>query len=156
MNISIYTDGSYKKKGRDVLCGYGIYFPNREYKNISRPFTHSPITNNRAELYAILKSIIIGNIIHKTKQVNSITIHTDSEYAVKTINIWYKKWIAEGRDDYMNKDIIDDIMENKRLSPFITNLVHVRSHTGKNDAHSINNDKADKLAKQGAERKERD
>lgn len=154
MNISIYTDGSYKKKGKTILCGYGIYFPNKEYKNISRKFSHEPITNNRAELYAILKSIIIANIINKTKRVNSISIYSDSEYSVKTINIWFKKWLLEGRTDYLNKDIIDEIMENKRLSPFVINIIHVNSHTGKQDVHSINNDHADKLAKEGAVRED--
>ena len=66
--VNVYTDGSLVKKGKDVFCGYGIYFPNGEYKSISRKFTHEPITNNRAELYAILKTIIICNKHGKFEQ----------------------------------------------------------------------------------------
>jgi hypothetical protein len=30
--IDIYTDGSLIRNKNKVLCGYGIYFPNKEYK----------------------------------------------------------------------------------------------------------------------------
>ena len=149
MMIEIYTDGSFKKKNGKILCGYGIYFPNEEYKSISRKFTHEPITNNRAELYAILKSILIGNIINEKTKINGINIYSDSEYSVKTINVWYKSWI-KNKKDYLNKDIIDEIMKMIKNSNFKINVIHINSHTGKNDIHSINNDIVDKLAKDGA------
>ena len=97
--INIFTDGSLVKKGKNIYCGYGIYFPNSEYKPISRKFTHEPITNNRAELYAILKSIVICNIINlkrfknKKTQIEIINIYSDSEYSVKTFNEWLPKWL---------------------------------------------------------------
>lgn len=153
--IEIYTDGSYYKKQNKIFCGYGIYFPNQEYKSISRKFTHEPITNNRAELYSILKSIILSNIINnkRTKKnlnpIKEINIYSDSEYSVKSITIWYKNWIKTNKD-YLNKDIIDQIMDHINHAPFKVNLIHVRSHTGKTDKHSINNDIVDKLAKSGA------
>jgi ribonuclease HI len=153
--IEIYTDGSYYKKQNKIFCGYGIYFPNQEYKSISRKFTHEPITNNRAELYSILKSIILSNIINdnrtkkKLNPVKEINIYSDSEYSVKSITIWYKNWIKTNKD-YQNKDIIDQIMDHIEHAPFKVNLIHVRAHTGKTDKHSINNDIVDKLAKSGA------
>ena len=152
MDIEVYTDGSYKKTGKKEYCGYGIYFPNHEYKNISRRFTHAPITNNRAELYAILKTIILCNIINKKERVKSVTIYSDSEYSVKTINIWYKKW--KPSDKKLNLDIIDEIMKMKKESNFDIILKHINSHTGNKDKHSINNDEADKLAKEGAHRED--
>jgi len=150
--IEIYTDGSYFRKNNKVYCGYGIYFPNGEYKSISRKFTHEPITNNRAELYSILKSIILSNIINdkrKDNKIKEINIYSDSEYSVKSINIWYKNWIKTNKK-YENKDIIDEIIDHKNHAPFKVNLIHVRAHTGNKDKHSINNDIVDKLAKNGA------
>lgn len=149
LNLEIYTDGSYFKRGKTVYCGYGIYFPNGEYKNISRRFTHEPITNNRAEIYAILKSIIIANIINKTRKVRKLTIYSDSEYSIKTFTIWYKKW-QENKKDYLNKDLIDEVMIRMKNSPFEVYFKHVRSHTNNTDKQSIHNDSADKLAKEGA------
>ncbi len=156
--INVYTDGSLVRKGKDVYCGYGIYFPNGEYKSISRKFTHEPITNNRAELYAILKTIIICNIINleriknNLEPVKQVNIYSDSEYSVKTFNVWLPKWISTGKK-YLNPDIIDEIRDHLDNAPFKVKLVHVRAHTGKDDPHSVANDMVDELAKKGAFRK---
>lgn len=156
--INVYTDGSLIRKGKDVYCGYGIFFPNGEYKSISRKFTHEPITNNRAELYAILKSIIICNIInikriqkHETP-VSILNIYSDSEYSVKTFNEWLPNWIKK-KKEYMNPDIINQIVDHLAQAPFKVNFHHVRAHTGKNDPHSVANNVVDELAKRGAFRK---
>jgi len=153
--IHIYTDGSLVKKDGKIYCGYGIYFPNGEYKSISRNFTHNPITNNRAELYAIHKSIIISNIVNleriknSQEEITQINIYSDSEYSVKTFNIWLSKWKKTNKP-YLNSDIINEIDEQIQVSPFKVNIIHIRAHTGKTDIHSIANDVVDKLAKKGA------
>ena len=147
--IDIYTDGSLIKKKGNIYCGYGIYFPNKECQMISRKFIHSPITNNRAELYAIYKSIKITETIHKKHKIMEINIYSDSEYAVKTFNIWYQKWIKNGKD-YLNKDIIDNVINLKNKLPYKINFIHIRAHTGNTDQKSINNEIVDRLAKDGA------
>jgi len=55
--IIAFTDGSCCKKKFSTACGYGVYFPNKELANISRPLTLFPLTNQRAELCAIYKCI---------------------------------------------------------------------------------------------------
>lgn len=153
--ISVYTDGSLIRKGKQVYCGYGIYFSKGEYKSISRKFTHEPITNNRAELYAILKSIILTNKIDvqrkltNTPRIKKLTIYSDSEYSVKTFNEWLPKWIKT-KKEYMNPDIINEIVDHMRNAPFKIVLVHIRAHTGKTDPHSLANEIVDDLAKKGA------
>lgn len=153
--IEIYTDGSFIKNKNGIKCGYGIYFPNNEYKSIGRKFTHAPITNNRAELYAIFKTIILCNIINEQRIINNIKkikeiiIYTDSDYCVKSLTIWYKNWVKNGKK-YLNKDIIDLIIDAMKNVDFKIKLKHVRAHTGKNDPQSIGNDIADRLAKKGA------
>jgi ribonuclease HI len=155
--VIAYTDGSYIKKNSTIKCGYGIYFPNGEYKSVGRKFTHEPITNNRAELYAILKTIIFTNKIDNQREKNNelrlkkLTIYSDSEYSVKTFNEWLPKWLTN-KKPYKNPDLINQILDHIKNSPFKVFFVHVRSHTGKNDPHSINNDKADELAKKGGQR----
>ena len=49
--LNVFTDGSYRKKYN--YCGYGVYFPNNEIKSYGKEFIHKPLTNQRAELYAI-------------------------------------------------------------------------------------------------------
>ncbi len=157
--ITAYTDGSLIRRGAKIYCGYGIYFLDNVYKSISRKFTHEPITNNRAELYAILKTIIITNIIdNKRKKQNlstikKLTIYSDSEYSVKTYNEWYPKWIKIQKE-YMNADIIDETIEHMKNATFKIKLIHIRAHTGKKDSHSVANEIVDDLAKKGAMRGE--
>ena len=157
--ITAYTDGSLMRKGKNIYCGYGVYFLDNVYKSISRKFTHEPITNNRAELYAILKAIIITNIIDNKRKlgnfsrINKLTIYSDSEYSVKTYNEWLSKWLKT-KKEYMNADIIDETMEHMKNASFKIVLVHIRAHTGKNDPHSLANEIVDELAKKGAMKKE--
>jgi ribonuclease HI len=143
----IYTDGSLQRRGGKIFCGYGIYFGNNEYKSISKPFTYGNPTNNRAELYAIYKSLKICK--NKLKDLKIVNIVSDSEYCVKIFNIWLDKWIQQ-KKDYMNKDIIDKIKKILDNINFKVNFIHINSHTGKKDIHSLNNDKADELAKLGS------
>ncbi len=145
--IQIFTDGSFVKKTN--YCGYGVLFPNAEFKNMSKKFTHQPLTNQRAELYAIYKAIKVVN--KKNNQLN-IKIYSDSEYSIKSLTIWIKgwkknNWKSSTGKDVMNQDII------KKLDDLIIShegkieFKHVRSHTGKKDFESINNDIVDELAK---------
>lgn len=153
--IHVFTDGSLVRKGKEIYCGYGIYFPNKEYKSISRKFTHEPITNNRAELYAILKTIIICNIINANrlkenkKPIQKVNIYSDSEYSVKTFNEWLPKWLTNGKK-YLNPDIIDEIQDHLANSDFKVKFIHVRAHTGNSDPISKANHIVDDLAKKGA------
>ena len=152
--IEVYTDGSYIKKNNKIFCGYGIYFPNNEYKSISRKFTHEPITNNRAELYAILKTLVLCNIINskrikENQEIKEVNIYSDSEYSVKIFNNWLSNW-KKIKKKYLNQDIIDEIDNLIQISEYKINFIHVRAHTGRKDCHSIANDIADELAKKGA------
>lgn len=153
-SIEIYTDGSLMKKKNGTYCGYSVYFPNNEYgKQIGRKFKHEPITNNRAELYAILKAIKLANIINKrnNNSVEKINIYSDSEYAVNSINIWLENWRKKSKP-YANADIIDQIDLLIGKVSFIVSIIHINSHTGLDNVHSIGNNFADKLAKKGAMR----
>ncbi len=153
--ICAYTDGSLIRKNGEIYCGYGIYFSGGEYKSISRKFTHAPITNNRAELYAILKTIILTNKIDNKRmlsnepRITKLKIYSDSEYSVKTYNEWLPRWLKTGKE-YLNSDIINETMDHMKNAKFKIVLIHVRAHTGKNDPHSVANDIVDSLAKRGA------
>ncbi len=155
--IEIFTDGSFKKlKNKQVLCGYGIYFPNGELDNVSRAFIHEPLTNQRAELYAILKAL--RNLEKEKIKYDEVMIYTDSEYSIKSLTIWYKKWeknkwkSAKG-ESVMNQDIIRPIIKILEKNENKIKFKHVRSHTGKQDFESLSNEMADKLANEGALRR---
>lgn len=151
-HLQVFTDGSYKKYNNKIYCGYGIYFPHRELRNVSKPFNINNCTNQRAELYAIFKAL---KIIKKNNiKYDKLTIYTDSEYSIKCLTVWYRNWEINDwknskNEPVMNQDIIKPVVKYLRKK---TNIFfqHVKSHTGKQDFYSTGNTRADELANTGA------
>lgn len=151
-NIIVYTDGSCMKGKTGPKCGYGIHFPNGEIKDISKPFTHAPLTNQRSELYAIYKAL---KKIKRRYIFKSIQIYSDSEYSIKSLTIWinsWKKnnWKTSNNKDVLNQDIIKKIDKMLQKYKGLIKFTHVKAHTGKQDPQSLGNEMADKLATSGA------
>jgi ribonuclease HI len=150
-DVLVYTDGSCMGKHKN-MCGYGIHFPNNELKDLSKKFTHEPLTNQRAELYAIYKAL--KRIIKKLK-FNTIHIYTDSEYSIKSLTVWintWKKneWKTSNNKPVLNQDIIIKIDKMLQKYDGKITFTHVKAHTGRTDPHSLGNEQADKLATAGA------
>ena len=152
--INVFTDGSRILKENNFYGGYGIYFGDNDERNKGEPYTDGEITNNRAELFAILESLKILKKEIDEKQI--INIFTDSEYSLKSVTEWYKKWEKENwkdKDGNVRKNIdyiipISSILKNNKN----INIKHIYSHTGKKDYMSIGNEKADNLAVNGAKK----
>lgn len=148
-NIIVFTDGACSQNGKkNASAGIGVYFPNKEFANIAEEFTIQPVTNQRAELYAIYTAL---KKITETTTFNKITIYSDSEYSIKSVTQWIKSWEKNnwktaGNKPVKNQDIIRPL--NDMLKEHKDKIIfkHVRSHTGQNTFEAINNDKADKLA----------
>lgn len=152
--VFIYTDGScIKLKNNLFKAGYGIYIPDKNIK-VAKPLLNQKITNNRAELTAIIESIIYLDPEDLTKK---ICIFTDSQYSIYIFNGTGERYENNGfknnGSDVPNIDLIKKVLEIKRAYNIV--LLKVRSHTDKKDKHSIGNDIADKLANEGAEHEEK-
>lgn len=132
--IAIYTDGSCIVQ--EKVGGWSI---------VSKDFEESgPMigtTNNEMELYAIYKAV------RKYGEYDSITIYSDSQYAVNTLTTWAYKWKANGwrkKGGIKNLQLIQmifEIVENNDAIKF----VHVKGHNG-----DPMNELADKLAREQA------
>jgi ribonuclease HI len=151
--IRIFTDGSCMK-GSEMKCGYGVHFENISLDDISKKFTHKPLTNQRAELYAIYRGI--GSVIRHYK-FDKLMVYTDSAYSIGCLTMWkdsWKKngWKTSGKKDVLNQDIIKKILKYTESEKFVDKIEfeHVKAHTGKSDKKSIGNAVADKLATDGA------
>ena len=149
-NIIIFTDGACSSNGKSTAKGgIGVHFPNKEFNDISKKFTESPITNQRAELCAIqqaLATVIVDPTIDK------ITIYSDSTYSIKSLTEWIKNWEKNGWKSangkpVKNLDLIQPIY--RTLKAHKVNFVHVKAHTGGSSFEATGNDKADKLATSG-------
>lgn len=146
-SIDVYTDGSFKRKSNGDFygCGYGIYFPNEELKNVSYPFTHGEITINRAELFAIYQAILR---VIKYLTFDLVNIYTDSDYSYKSLTIWINEWKQNNwktakRKPVDNQDLIRKIDKYLQRYRGKINMQWIPSK-------SKGNKEADKLAKDGS------
>jgi ribonuclease HI len=143
--IYIYSDGScFRKKGIAVAGGYGIYIPSINVR-VSVPMKTGKITNNRAEMLAIIHSV---DYLGKEDLEKQICIFTDSQYSMY---IFDKTGQRYKDNDYKkdgqlvpNIDLIEKMLEMKVKYDVL--LLKVRAHTDKKDEHSVGNSIADKLA----------
>lgn len=140
----VYTDGACINNGLPgAKAGIGIYISDDNPNNVSRRITGKQ-TNNCAELIAIIDTYQL--IKNDLKLGKKITIVTDSAYSLKCIGYYGKQqedsnWINDIPNINLVKKIYKLYQNEKNVS-----FLHINSHTGKQDKHSLGNDKADKLA----------
>lgn len=139
----VYTDGAVSNNHDSTksVGGIGVYFGPKDNRNISERFREGRVTNQRAELYAIIRTFetIIDDRLHCRPEIK-IIIYTDSMYA---LNIITKKWKAKD-----NLDLVGYAWKLLKQIPNVE-LKHIRAHTRKNDVHSQGNAMADELARKG-------
>jgi ribonuclease HI len=148
--VRIYTDGSCILNGKpNARGGWAVYFPGGQFKNMAEKYTNHP-TNQRCELTAIQKAIeatkeyIIGG--------GKIEIYTDSEYSLKCLQEYCKKWSINGwikadKKPIENRDIIEPLYNFYSMYWRQISIKHVRAHTGRQDIHSKANDVVDQMAR---------
>ena len=148
----IYTDGACPGNGTaSAKAGYGVFWPKRpELSAYGFLPNSSGQTNQRAELTAVLVAVdqLIDNHID-----GPVEIRTDSDYAVRGLTSWYRRWESLGwKVEVKNIDlfrlIIQTCRNRMRSGPSGLNLVylrHIRGHSG-----DVGNDEADRLAVLGA------
>jgi ribonuclease HI len=140
--IVVFTDGTCELNGSfEAKAGIGIYWPNSEYENLSELLPGKIQTNNRAEIYAIIRAIEM--CLDKEKMLE---IKTDSMYVVNAYNLWISKWIENDwkRDNgkpVLNRDLFERMIKliDSRKRILIT---YVKGHSG---IHG--NIEADRLAR---------
>jgi ribonuclease HI len=117
----VFTDGATSNNGKpNAKGGYGVFFSHGNSLNESQPFPNNfkttKVTNNRCEFYAILRAIEIyfeynpNNVQGKSKLI----IYSDSDYSIKSLTIWIKKWKGNGwktvaKKNVLNSDLIQII-----------------------------------------------
>ena len=154
----VFTDGACSGNGTAwAQAGIGVHFPKGQHPDISLPFTDPPITNQRAELFAIytaIKTVMDKGLL---KDYDELVIYSDSDYSIKCITIWAPGWArngwkrrGDGAEPLKNLDIIVPIYEllPKLSVPLV--FVHVMAHTEGTDYRSAHNAIADELATAGA------
>ncbi|RWQ98203.1 putative ribonuclease H [Paecilomyces variotii] len=118
-------------------------------RNVSEPLKGNRQTNQRAELFAILRALDIA------PRHRDVTIFTDSRYAIDCVTVWYikwrrNKWMTADHKPVENKDLVESILvkiEERNELKVKTLFQWVKGH---NRDHG--NEEADRLAVNGARR----
>ncbi|KAH9833447.1 ribonuclease H-like domain-containing protein, partial [Rhodofomes roseus] len=136
--IHVYTDGSYfKLPDGSERAGAGIYWGYGSPKNCAL-MVPTPVSNNRAELYAILRAITVAD------PCRTLRIHTDSTYAIHSICHWAPRNSALGWRK-ANGDLLRNIVDLIKRRTAAVVFIWVKGHSG-----NASNEAADELAGWGA------
>lgn len=85
---SVYTDGSFVRIG---MAGAGVYFGRNHPRNLSlKVEAHNP---QQTELLAIVEAL---TSIRQWAPDDTFELYTDSDYALRSLTEWYKKWVSNG------------------------------------------------------------
>lgn len=143
--ITIYTDGSNTHNGKEYSYGgyaYIIEYGSSvkiEHGDYMLPNKDCPVTNNRAELMAILESLSVSlDICTSDKDINEINLYTDSQWCLKCAT---KEWSRKKNKDLWN--IYNQLEFKLKMNRIKVNFHWVKGHNG-NEL----NERVDKLAKE--------
>lgn len=147
-DVTLFTDGACQNHpilgAKQRVAGCGVWWGREHPDNISVAFEDAPITNQRAELKAIM--LAIQAFIKKYPAPKKVLIKTDSKYSINACTVWARGWKSFGwkksnGDEVLNLDIIRPLYElvQKHKSRII--FKHVYGHTG-----IEGNEGADRLA----------
>jgi len=144
--LYIFTDGSYQKNINKH--SFGVYIPQLDYKY---SYTFIDSTNNRNELSAIKHGLLYLDSITIEQFYDKVIIVSDSDYCIKSLTIFYKKWFDSSfniiDESKKNLDLIKDILILIKQSKYKIEFLKVKSHTHNIDSISKNNNIVDKIAK---------
>ena len=135
----LWTDGSTFNNGKKHMKQYGgigVFFKKDDPRNICKILKGHKITNNVAELTAILlgiQSIIDTNLTPNFKEEQQILIYSDSEYCINSITKWARKWKDNGwrkssgkKEPIQNKELIERIYDH--YLKYKIRFQHVKAH----------------------------
>lgn len=154
----VFTDGCCINNGKTsgkILGGYGVFFGYGDERNLAEPYYDNP-TNNKTELYAIIKAMeIMIPTLTKDKK-HKLYIFTDSIYSLKSFTEWADKWEKNGWKKsggiIKNIELIKKGYNLYKKYKSQIRIVKVKAHTGDKNIVAVYNDMADKLANQGADK----
>lgn len=144
-NILVFTDGSSLiRKGHYESSSAGSIYINHNHICEFGSYNYDS-TNSFGELYAIVMAFDkLSDIIYNNPELNKyqIFIISDSEYVVKSLNIYLKSWIKQGmNNNWINsknkpvayQSIFKYIYRNYfnityNVNGIKVNIVHINSH----------------------------
>jgi ribonuclease HI len=160
LSVNIFCDGACINNGRrGARASYGVVayrsgsagLGEEIFRTAAALSPSEPQTNQRGELHGLAAAVTYA-ITAMRAGATTIRIYTDSEYALNCITKWVPGWQRSGwrRADgtpVLHRDILEPLYDNWNMLRGVGFLQHVAAHTGRSDAISIGNNRADALAR---------
>lgn len=157
----VYTDGACpnNQNSKIARAGIGVYFGDRDPRNVSEPLEGEKQTNQRAELKAAIKAIEM-QCTHGKGQQQPLMIVTDSKYVADSATDYLNHWAKNGyrlKDGtpLANIDLWMDmkkLIDSRKAYPVVFKWVKGHDDNSTTD-DAKGNAQADKLAVEGANKK---
>ena len=154
--IKIYCDGATANNGMiNARGGYGVVLVHNNEEHHVYGRVSGDATNQICEIWAAIVGIntALANFSKELKEDRRIEVYSDSAYVVNCINDqWYKKWQVNGWKNSQRQPVANQPLWEKliNLLPYADlTFIKVKGHTG-----NIYNEKADELARAGAQMEE--
>ena len=136
----VYTDGSCQLVGAKSVGGSGVWYGDKDERNISQLLPGDRQTNQRAELYAVLLAMQ-QHLIDDNKTL--LAIKSDSKYVVLGMTDWVFEWQTKNEwYRIQNGDLWKHLVTTRSKLQHGVSFEHVFAHTG-----IEGNEGADRLAK---------
>ena len=131
--INLYTDGACSgNPGPGAWC-YIIEYQGEE-KIESKYYKYT--TNNKMELLAVIEGL---KVLNNIKEQCEITIYSDSQYVVRSINEWLPSWIKTNFKGKKNVELWQEYLEVSSFHKI--SAIHIKAHNG-----HYYNERCDKIA----------
>ena len=137
-SIEIYTDGSCLKNPGTGGWAYILRYKDYVKEGFGAEFN---TTNNRMELKAIIMAL------KALKEPCEVSLFTDSNLMVQSINEWLDGWIKKNFKDKKNVDLWKEYIKVAKIHK--VKAFWIKAHNG-----HLENEKCDKLAREAALAKE--
>ncbi|TPX30947.1 hypothetical protein SmJEL517_g05627 [Synchytrium microbalum] len=129
------------------MAGIGVFFGDNRRMNLSESPIPGKQTNQRAELYAVIRALQRLAQDRNLDQNDEVVIWVDSEYVSKGWNEWLPNW--QENDWYnsqgnqvANQDLWQKLIGEVNETPAEVSIQKVAGHAG-----VYGNERADELAK---------
>jgi ribonuclease HI len=152
---TIYTDGACTRNGKSgAKAGIGVFFTLNDPRNVSARLPGHRQTNQRAELFAVLRALETLHLNRSSCDRKRVVILSDSKYVVNALTDWVLRWESCGWKTLDGKNVISkdlfkrvrDMLGELTENHIIVKFVQVPGHRG-----IWGNEQADELAVKGSQ-----
>ena len=103
--LTIFTDGSCLSNGTPTArAGIGIYFGPSDPRNTAARLPGTTQTNNRAELFAVIRAL---EIALDKEPGRGVIVYSDSSYMRQGMEKWVKGWMKRGWKTREGKNVLN-------------------------------------------------